>query len=101
MRFLRGFAGGLSVDGILNTRTHAHHWREFSKHELVRYFSLLSPDFRPSKVKVIRDYYLVQGTGLKKLAARAAESIPVLRPNLHLEIDLHTKEHGIVIEPGW
>ncbi|MGB0133434.1 class I SAM-dependent methyltransferase [Dokdonella sp.] len=101
MRFLRGFGGGLSVDGILGTNTHAHHWREFSRLELIRYFCLLSPDFNTVKAKSVRNYYPQVATGMKRVVSKAAEAIPGLRPNLHLGIDLRSKEQGIVMEPGW
>lgn len=100
-RFLRGFGGGISVDGILSTNTYGHHWREFSKHELIRYFCLLSPDFNTVKAKAMRNYYPQPGSGWKKALSKGAELLPGLRPNLHLEIDLRSKQHGIVIEPGW
>jgi len=41
--FLSGI--GIDVPSILGAVTYGHHWKEYSKKELLRYFSLLSPDF--------------------------------------------------------
>jgi 2-polyprenyl-6-hydroxyphenyl methylase/3-demethylubiquinone-9 3-methyltransferase len=101
LRFLRGSGGGISVDAVLRTRTHGHHWREYARPELMRYFHLLSPDFRIVKAKTMRNYYPAPDRGLRRLAQRAFESVSFLRPNVHMEIELAHKRHGIVIEPGW
>ncbi|HQV73081.1 MAG TPA: methyltransferase domain-containing protein [Dokdonella sp.] len=100
-RFLRGFGGGISVDAILGTHTYGHHWREFSKHEVIRYFCLLSPDFNTVKAKTVRNYYPEPNDARKKLASGIYERFPGLRPNLHLEIELSSKDHGIVMQPSW
>lgn len=99
-RFLTGFGGGLSVDEILGTHTYGHHWREFARKELIRYFGLLSPDFVTVKALTMRNYYPRSGDRVP-FAERLFERIPWLRPNLHLEIELVAKRHGIVIEPRW
>lgn len=100
-RFLSGFGGGLSVDAILNINTYGHHWREFSKHELIRYFCLLSPDFNTVKAKTMRNYYPTSDAWRPRARQSFWEMIPGLRPNLHLEIELDSKSKGIVLNPGW
>ncbi len=100
-RFLSGFGGGISVDEILSTHTYGHHWREFSRRELVRYFCLLSPDFNTIKWITVRDYYPPRADGRYRLRQRVYEMIPGLRPNLHIEMELPRKDAGIRIEPGW
>ena len=100
-RFLSGFAGGISVDDILGTNTYGHHWREFSRHELIRYFCLLSPDFNTVKAKTMRNYYPAHADSTKRFLGKIFERIPGLRPNLHLEVELACKTHGIVIKPSW
>jgi 2-polyprenyl-6-hydroxyphenyl methylase/3-demethylubiquinone-9 3-methyltransferase len=100
-RFLGGFGGGISVDDILNTNTHAHHWREFSLHEVIRYFCILSPDFNTVKAKRVRNYYPKSSRLGSKLGHIFLETIPALRPNLHLEIEITSKKHGIVVKPSW
>ncbi len=100
-RFLLGSGGGIRVDEILNMHTYSHHWREFAMAELIRYFSLLSPDFRIAKAKHVRHFPQAgkhRGTGI---LSGVFETIPGLRPNLHLEVELVSKDRGIVIEPGW
>lgn len=101
LRFLTGRGGGISVEEILGTGTHGHHWREFSRRELARYFELLSQDFKITKSKTMRSY----GPGSLRwwvpLARLAFESFPGLRPNLHLEVELTSHQHGIVMKPSW
>lgn len=101
LRFLRGFGGGISADEILGTHTYGHHWHEFGRRELIRYFCMLSPDFITVKAKTMRNYYPVDSRRSKRLAGSLFELLPGLRPNLHLEIELPEKRQGIVIEPGW
>jgi 2-polyprenyl-6-hydroxyphenyl methylase/3-demethylubiquinone-9 3-methyltransferase len=99
-RFLRGMGGGITVDEVLGVHTYGHHWREFSKAELLRYFALLSPDFVPVKVRLMPTYVL-SSVRWKRLAQRVFDKIPMLRPNLHVEIELPQKARGIVAEPSW
>lgn len=100
-RFLRGFGGGITVDEVLATHTYGHHWREYSRHELIRYFCLLSPDFNTVKAKTMRNYYAVPTRKGARLAQSVCEMIPGLRPNLHLEVELTSHQHGIVMKPSW
>ncbi len=100
-RFIKGFGGGITVDEILNTHTYGHHWREFTRHELIRYFCLLSPDFNTTKAKTVRNYYPPLSQRSKRVKGRIFENFPGLRPNLHLEIELTSKKHGIVASPAW
>jgi 2-polyprenyl-3-methyl-5-hydroxy-6-metoxy-1,4-benzoquinol methylase len=92
-------SGGLSVEQIIRTPTHGHHWKEYTLAELGAYFSLLSPDFVTHKALHVRDYY--RSPSWRARAARIVEeAAPVLRPNLHLEIELAEKRHGVMEEPG-
>lgn len=99
-RFLRGMGGGVRVDEILGFHTYAHHWREFSRAEMLRYFNLLSPDFVVAKARLMPTYQL-SSVRWKRLAQRLFDNVPILRPNLHIEIELPNKKHGIVAKPGW
>ena len=100
-RFLRGSGGGISVDDILNMHTYSHHWREFAMAELIRYFSLLSPDFRIAKTKRVRHHAQVDRQLGRRILGGVLEILPNVRPNLHLEIELDSKKRGIVVEPRW
>jgi 2-polyprenyl-3-methyl-5-hydroxy-6-metoxy-1,4-benzoquinol methylase len=100
-RFLRGLGGGISVDSILRTNTYGHHWREFSMGELFRYFSLLSPDFRIIKAKKVRRFPRTKAKRGIAMLSRSFETFPGLRPNLYLEVELVSKERGIVVNPAW
>ena len=100
-RFLSGFGGGISVDDVLRLNTYAHHWREFARREVIKYFCLLSPDFNTIKAKTVRSFYPPPASRAKRMAEKIFELHPWLRPNLHLEIELTAKLHGIVIKPSW
>ena len=101
-RAARGLGAGVDVGQVLGVHTLGHHWKEYSRRELERYFALLSPDFscqnfayveayRPSATKKV-------GTGLVLLLERM---IPFLRPDLYVEVELTRKVDGIVVEPHW
>jgi len=80
-------SGGLSVEQIIGTPTHGHHWKEYTLAELRAYFSLLSPDFMMHKGLHVRDYYRSPSWSAR-VARMVEEVVPVLRPNLHVEIEL-------------
>jgi len=100
LRFARGMGGGLSVDRILGQHTYAHHWREFSRREMLRYFALLSPDFQPVKAKLM-PAYAYSSVRWKSIVQRLLDCLPLLRPNLHLEIALPVKSRGITAKASW
>lgn len=102
MRWLRGGGGGLTVDALMREPTFGHHWKEYSLNELKRYFALLSPDFRVAKALRLRDYnadtYLsMQG----RLCMAIENAMPFVRPQLHLEVALADKQHGVIADPTW
>ena len=101
-RLLHRFGGGLEVAQILNLHTYAHHWKEYSLRELIYYFCLLSPDFnciKAAHLMAYSDNYLEVRGGT---ATRWIESaLPILRPSLHLEVELPHKTQGIAVEPHW
>lgn len=91
-RFVRGNGGGIRVEDILGTPTYGHHWREFSRSELIRYFELLSPDFVTFKCHFAAPYELLPSHPIRRLLYR---QLPWFRPNIHLEIELKDKSHGV------
>jgi 2-polyprenyl-6-hydroxyphenyl methylase/3-demethylubiquinone-9 3-methyltransferase len=101
-RAIRGLGAGVDVTQVLGVHTLGHHWKEYSRRELERYFTLLSPDF------VCRNFAYVEayrpnatrkvGTGLVLLLE---QMIPFLRPDLYVEVELTRKATGIVVEPHW
>lgn len=97
LRFLTGQAGGISVDDVIGVGTYAHHWREYSLAEVKHYFQLLSPDFVISKAKCIPTYQrsLVRW---KSVIQATMDVLGPLRPNLHVEIGLPQKRHGILAQ---
>ena len=95
-----GQGGGIPVDEILAFCTHGHHWKEYSRGELVRYFELLSPDFRID-VAMVDDRDEPAPSWCWRMVHAMARAIPSLRPRLHAEIDLPEKKRGIAIQPHW
>ncbi|WP_367345513.1 class I SAM-dependent methyltransferase [Stenotrophomonas bentonitica] len=95
MRFLRGQGGGISVGEVVGIHTYAHHWREYSLGELREYFERLSPDFTITKAKLVPTY-MRSRTRWKNLVQAGLDLVPLLRPNLHVEITLPDKKRGIV-----
>jgi 2-polyprenyl-6-hydroxyphenyl methylase/3-demethylubiquinone-9 3-methyltransferase len=101
-RFFSGNGAGLPVYLILGYHTYGHHWKEFSRKELIEYFYRLSPDFQCSKSLQMREFHDRQfGAPAKWLARRLEHYFPILRPNLHMEFDLPAKQQGIIAQPGW
>lgn len=101
LRLLSGGGGGIGVERILSTPTHGHHWKEYSRREVARYFRLLSPDFRIAKARCMPDF-APAARGPVTAVARAIERLlPPLRPNLHVEVELRHKRSGIAIDPAW
>lgn len=100
LRFLRGHGGSISVDEVLGTHTYAHHWREYSAREVTRYFKLISPDFTTTKLRLMHSHRL-SSTPWKRSLQRLLDVCPMLRPNIHAEIELTAKHAGIVAAPSW
>jgi SAM-dependent methyltransferase len=100
-RFWRGDGGGLTVAEILTLHTYAHHWKEYSRRELVGYFCALSRDFHvhvepfdcwPNTRRKLRiDLWR---RGLIRLA-------PGLSNMLYAELTLTQKHAGITIQTRW
>jgi 2-polyprenyl-6-hydroxyphenyl methylase/3-demethylubiquinone-9 3-methyltransferase len=100
LRYVSGRGGGISVDQVLKTHTYAHHWREYSRKEVLRYFHLISPDFMPVKARLMPTYAYSRVTW-KRAVQRVLDQLPLLRPNLHVEIDLPQKKNGVTITASW
>lgn len=102
LRFLQGFGGGIDVLGVLQQHTYAHHWKEYSMRELIYYFCVLSPDFNCVHSDYAEEYqphYRGEATG--NLARWVERIVPMLRPDLYLEVELPRKDKGITVEPHW
>lgn len=95
-RFWSRKGGGLPVHEILNINTYGHHWKEFSAREIKDYFHLLSPDFRVNRLMYIDFYETPRFPKILK------DRLGVLfKHNIYAEIELVTKEKGMVIHPSW
>jgi 2-polyprenyl-6-hydroxyphenyl methylase/3-demethylubiquinone-9 3-methyltransferase len=101
-RAMRGFGAGVDVEQILGVHTLGHHWKEYSRRELEKYFAMLSPDFSCRNSAYIKG---VRRSTAKKpiveLALLLERMIPFLRPDLYVEVELTRKAAGIVVEPHW
>ena len=102
LRFATGRGGGLSTQSLLGEPTFSHHWKEYSRAELESYFAELSADFRVDKALHMPEYRPERFTSAIGKSVMAIETmIPGLRPNLHFEIGLRDKRHGVIAEPRW
>lgn len=101
-RFMSGMGTGISVADILNKRTYAPHWKEYSKKELRRYFDLLSPDFLVNRLKYVDFESETLGLNWKgTLVYRPSKFLPVSREGIFANIELKQKSAGISAEPAW
>ena len=101
-RLRERFGGGLEVSEILNMNTYAHHWKEYSLRELVYYFCMLSPDFNCIKTAYLMEYsddYLAKRAN--RLQLLMEDRLRILRPSLHLEVEVTDKHAGITAQPHW
>jgi len=102
LRFLRNFGGGIDVPTILTSNTYAHHWKEYGLRELLYYFGILSPDFKCLHCAYAEEYHpIYRGKIAGKVVRWAERMVPILRPDLYLEVELTGKDKGIVVEPHW
>ena len=99
-RYLSGNGGGIPVSQVLGMHTYGHHWREYSRKEVLCYFHLLSPDFVPFKARLMPTY-MRSRVRWKNVAQWTLDRLPLLRPNLHIEIALPKKARGIVASASW
>lgn len=100
LRITHGLGGGISVSEVLGKQTYAHHWREYSRRAVERYFHLLSPNFTTAKLRLMRTYRL-SDVPWKRTTQRLLDICPLLRPSIHAEIELTDKRAGIVATPHW
>lgn len=101
LRYWIGGGAGITVDEILTTPSHGHHWKEYSRREVERYFKLLSPDFVIHRSIYVEDESSPDASPGQRLSATIRRSIPVLRSRLHVEVSLPAKRGGVVVEQHW
>jgi len=102
LRTVRLLGGGLAVEQVLWLKTLGHHWKEYSRRELLAYFRMLSPDFRCINFSYTQEYLpAVLNRPGGRFALCLEHAISPLRPDLYLEVELARKEKGIVVEPHW
>ena len=102
VRFVSGHGGGLTVASLISEPTLGHHWKEYSRKELKDYFTRLSADFRVAKAVHTHEYRAAEFTSVLRRTVMAIEgALPLLRPNLYLEVELSDKQHGVIVDPSW
>jgi len=100
-RAMRGLGAGVDVAQVLGVHTLGHHWKEYSRRELQRYFTLLSPDFACRDVAYVQGHRRAVSKPSVEVALLLERIIPFLRPDLYVEVELTCKAAGIVVEPHW
>lgn len=101
-RFFSGNGGGLPIREVMDYHTYGHHWKEFAAKELIEYFYRISPDLCATKVLHKPAFHDGQfGPPPGRIVRAIERHFPILRPNLHIEIDLLEKKQGITAKPGW
>jgi len=100
-RAMRGLGAGVDVTQVLGVHTLGHHWKEYSRRELQRYFTLLSPDFACRDVAYVQGHRRAVSKPSVEVALLLERIIPFLRPDLYVEVELTCKAAGIVVEPHW
>ncbi len=101
-RFFERYGGGLEVLDILSHHTYAHHWKEYSLRELIYYFCVLSPDFDCVDRAYFEEYepgYVSRPAG--RFTRWLERTVPLLRPDIFLAVEIRQKDKGIVVEPHW
>jgi 2-polyprenyl-6-hydroxyphenyl methylase/3-demethylubiquinone-9 3-methyltransferase len=102
LRAIRLLGAGVDVEDILAVRTLGHHWKEYSRRELIRYFTTLSADFSCRNLAYTEEYHPAFLANRRRRLVRWLERlVPPLRPDIYLEVELVRKDKGIVIEPHW
>jgi len=100
-RAIRGLGAGVDVEHVLGVHTLGHHWKEYSRRELERYFTLLSPDFACRNFAYVRGSRRPATRPSVELALLLERLIPFVRPDLYVEAELTRKSAGILVEPHW
>ncbi len=101
-RFVFRSGAGIDIRDILDHRTYAHHWKEYSLRELIFYFGLLSPDFSGINGAHVEEYNPnFARNSMSTIAGWLEHALPGLRPDVYIEIELTRKDKGIVVEPHW
>jgi 2-polyprenyl-3-methyl-5-hydroxy-6-metoxy-1,4-benzoquinol methylase len=100
-RAMRGLGAGVDVEHVLGLHTLAHHWKEYSRRELERYFAFLSPDFSCENFAYMKGSRQSTGKPSVELALLLERLIPFVRPDLYVEVELTRKAAGIIVEPHW
>jgi len=90
--FLRGY--GIGVDSILNIITYGHHWKEYSKPEVERYFKLIGArQVTVRRFNLEYEYYSTRKPGLKGYVWWAVKwlsrTIPFFNENLECIIKFY------------
>lgn len=93
-------SSGIDIDTILELKTYAHHWKEFSARDIDYYFRKLSPDFLCNKLQYVEFY----GENSLPLFCKLPwfKFLALLfYSSMYVEIALTEKQAGIVVEPHW
>ncbi len=96
-KIFSGHSPGISIHDVVWMQDYAPHWKEFSKKDMVEYFSCLSPDFRMTQF-VYNDLYAwdPENAFIRFGKKRAPK---FFNPTMYVEIELLRKDAGILAVP--
>jgi len=97
-RILSGCSTGITVSDILEIQDYAPHWKEYTKRDILIYFSKLSPDFLISKI-IYNDLYGWQHIGKIERFMQKKLIPKLFNPTMYIEVELPRKDVGIVPIP--
>ncbi|MDN3204148.1 class I SAM-dependent methyltransferase [Algoriphagus sediminis] len=93
---------GISVDDILSKVTYGHHWKEYSKKEILEYFERLSPDF---EVKIstysYKEYELKPPFFFFKILSRIGNASGFFADDLEVIVNLRSKNKWVAQPPEY
>jgi SAM-dependent methyltransferase len=106
LQTLRGLAGillrrgqGLSIPSLMSTVTYGHHWKEYSKRELIEYFSYLGLPRNKLEFQYIN--YSREVTPLALTVFNAVTAItPFWRRDIFLVVEIPETKPNVPPPPG-
>lgn len=97
-KLLLGHSTGIAVSDILEIQDYAPHWKEYTRKDILKYFSMLSPDFIISKI-IYNDLYGWQSIGRAEQLMQKRLFPGLFSPTMYIEVELPKKNAGIVPVP--
>jgi 2-polyprenyl-3-methyl-5-hydroxy-6-metoxy-1,4-benzoquinol methylase len=102
-RLLSRRGQGIDVSEIFSTVTFGHHWKEYSRQELVEYFSHLGISLEDIVVEPVQyeRHAVPQRSGLKSVAKAILMSVDALKPDLFCTVRLGSVKPKVPESPRY